>query len=222
MHRETGISLERARPKCAAFKPKGPHCFYSEPNILTLVRLGLSLAFFVLALVRGNETYNFVGLAIHWAGDLLDGLYARKFKQETIVGAEIDIIADRVETLFFYVNFLHFRPELAVPVVIYLIDFAFIDFYLSYQFVKHDIISPNYFYKVNRTVYILNFSPLAKFCNSTVVTLMLIFLPELQALAAAFAAGLCAVKSYSIHILHKKRGSTRGRTILGEKEDAAS
>lgn len=191
--------------KCQPFKPKDPKCFYSEPNILTLIRLVLSLSFFILAVVKRNPTYNFIGLGIHWFGDFIDGVYARKFKQETILGAEIDIIADRVETIFFYVNFLYFRPQLFLPVAIYLVDFAFVDFYLSYQFLKYDIISPNYFYKVDKTVYLLNFSPVGKFCNSTVVTLILIFLPQLQIIAAIFACILIVVKTFSIHLLNKKR-----------------
>lgn len=191
--------------KCQPFKPKDPQCFYSEPNILTLIRLVLSLSFFILAIIKRNPTYNFIGLGIHWFGDVLDGVYARKFKQETILGAEIDIIADRVETLFFYVNFLYFRPQLFLPAAIYLVDFAFVDFYLSYQFLKYDIISPNYFYKVDKTVYLLNYSPVGKFCNSAVVTLILIFLPQLQIIAAIFACILIGIKTYSIHLLNKKR-----------------
>jgi len=187
------------------FKPKAPQSIYSESNIITLARLALSLTFFILAILKMNPTYNFIGLGIHWFGDVLDGMYARRFRQETILGAEIDIIADRVETLFFYINFLFFRPYLFIPVAIYLIDFAFVDFYLSYQFVKFDIISPNYFYKVDRTVYLLNYCPFAKFCNSTVVTLILIFLPNLQILAAVFATLLIGVKIYSFILLNKKQ-----------------
>ncbi len=187
------------------FKPKDPQSIYSESNIITMVRLSLSLTFFILAILKMNPTYNFIGLGIHWFGDVLDGMYARRFRQETILGAEIDIIADRVETLFFYINFLFFRPYLFIPVAIYLIDFAFVDFYLSYQFVKFDIISPNYFYKVDRTVYLLNYCPFAKFCNSTVVTLILIFLPNLQILAAVFATALIGVKIYSFTLLNKKQ-----------------
>lgn len=191
--------------KFQPFKPKDPQSFYSEPNVLTLLRLVFSLTFFILAIIKTNPTYNFIGLGIHWFGDILDGLYARKFKQETIVGAEIDIIADRVETLFFYINFLYFRPQLFLPAAIYLIDFAFVDFYLTYQFIKYDIISPNYFYKVDRTFYRLNYSPLAKFCNSTVVTLILIFLPQFQIIATIFASLLIGVKIFSIHLLNKKK-----------------
>jgi CDP-diacylglycerol--glycerol-3-phosphate 3-phosphatidyltransferase len=198
------------------FRPRPPESIYSEPNIVTLIRLGASLVFFVLAAVKNNPTLNFVGLGIHWLGDLLDGKWARLAKQETILGAEIDIIADRVETLFFYVNFLRFQPALYLPVAVYLVDFAFVDFYLSYQFVKYDIISPNYFYEVDRTVYILNFSPLGKFCNSTVVTLTLIFLPRLQLMALAFACALIAVKVYSIKRLFGLEAKKTGRA--SEKE----
>ena len=152
-----------------------------------------------------NPTYNFIGLGIHWLGDVSDGFYARRFKQETILGAEIDIIADRIETLFFYINFLFFRPHLFVPIVIYIINFAFIDFYLSYQFIKYDIISPNYFYKVDRTVHKLNYTRVAKFCNSTVVTLLLIFLPQFQVIAIVFASILIGVKIFSIYLLNKKK-----------------
>lgn len=166
-----------------------------------------------------NPTYNFIGLAVHWFGDVADGFYARRFKQETILGAEIDIIADRIETLFFYVNFLHFQPTLYIPVAIYLLDFAFVDFYLSYQFLKYNIISPNYFYKVDQTVYILNFSPVGKFCNSTVVTLILIFLPKLQVIASIFAVLLIVVKSYSIFLLNKN--SLTGKKISYHKRGAS-
>jgi CDP-diacylglycerol--glycerol-3-phosphate 3-phosphatidyltransferase len=196
------------RPGEEIVKPRRPESVYSEPNIITLVRLSASLVFFALAVLKHRELYNFIGLGIHWFGDVADGWYARTFKQETVLGAEIDIIADRVETLFFFVNFIHFHPGLWLPVVVYVLDFAFVDFYLSYQFVKYDIISINYFAKVDRRVYALNFSPPAKFCNSTIPPLILILLPRLWVLALAGALTLIAVKVYSISLLWKKRTSS--------------
>ena len=200
------------------FKPKPPENFFSIPNIITLCRLGLSLSFFVLAIQKMNPTYNFIGLGIHWLGDVLDGMYARRFKQETIVGAEIDIIADRVETLFFYAIFLMFNPNLFLPVIIYVLDFAFVDFYLSYQFIKFDIISPNYFYKVDSSVYRLNFSKVGKFCNSTVITLLLIFLPQIHLITALLAAILVGIKSFSIFRLNKKRITDKKRGLPQTQE----
>ena len=137
-------------------RPRSPGSIYSEPNVITLIRLSACLVLFSLAAVAHRELYNFVGLAVHWAGDTLDGWLARASRQETVLGAEIDIIADRVEILFFFVNFVHFHPGLALPVVVYLLDFAFVDLYLSYQFVKYDIISINYFDRVDRCVYALD------------------------------------------------------------------
>jgi len=184
-------------------KSLDPTSFYSEANILTLIRIVLSLVFFILAILEKSFTYCFIGFLIHWIGDFIDGFYARKLKQETILGAEIDIIADRLEIIFFYVVFLHFRPNLYLPAALYLIDYAFVDFYLSYQFIKYDIISPNYFYKVDKTVYLLNYSPGGKFSNSSVVTLALIFLPQLSVFVSIYATILIAVKSYSVYLLFK-------------------
>ena len=192
------------RRKLRLFEPRDTNSFYSEPNVLTLLRFLLSLAFYILAIFKMDLTFCYIGLVIHWLGDLFDGFWARRFKQETILGAEIDIIADRVEVLFFYIIFLFFYPHLFLPAALYIIDFAFMDFYLSYQFLKYDIISPNYFYKVDKTVHKLNFSKPGKFCNSAVVTLILIFLPQFQVVATVWAAGLIGIKTYSIHLLRKK------------------
>jgi CDP-diacylglycerol--glycerol-3-phosphate 3-phosphatidyltransferase len=182
-------------------RPVAPQSLYSEANILTLIRLILSLVFYILAILKQNPNYNYIGFIVHLIGDFIDGFYARKFKQETLFGAELDIIADRLEMIFFYVIFLHFRPYLFLPVALFLLNYAFIDFYLSYQFVKYDIISINYFYKVDRVIFLLNFSNAAKLINATFVALMLVFLPQLSTLVSIFATLLIAVKSYSIYRL---------------------
>jgi CDP-diacylglycerol--glycerol-3-phosphate 3-phosphatidyltransferase len=212
------------------FKPKDPGSTYSEPNVITLARLASSISFFVLAFTTQREVYNFIGLGIHWVGDWLDGVWARRFNQETILGAEIDIIADRVEMLFFFMNFLFFHPHLYIPIVLFILDFAFVDFYLSYQFVKFDIISPNYFYKVDKRVYLLNFTRPAKSINSSLVAVLLIFLPSVPWLATMSAGALIVVKTYSVHLLNKKRylqkvsrlqRETQPRPALTEKNQDA-
>lgn len=195
---------ENTRALKTPIGPRPPSSVYSEANIITIVRLLASLAFFVLAMVRQRELYNFIGLAIHLGGDFLDGWFSRTFKQESILGAELDIIADRVEVLFFFVNFVHFHPRLWLPVLVYVLDFAFVDFYLSYQFVKFDIISINYFYKVDRLVYRLNYSPLGKAVNSLSVLLILIFAPKLWGAALAITVALIGVKIYSCRRLLAK------------------
>jgi phosphatidylglycerophosphate synthase len=195
----------REKPGRSRFpRPKPPEALYSESNIITLVRVIVSLVLFALAAVKNRELLNYIGLACHCFGDMLDGFYSRTFKQETVLGAEIDIIADRLGFLFFFINFIHFHPALLLPVLVFILDFAFVDFYLSYQFLKYDIISINYFYKVDRKVYSLNFSPAAKTLNSSLVPAILFFLPGLWVLALVLAAGLVVLKLYSVSLLWKK------------------
>ena len=189
--------------KIKIFSPLPPDSSYSFANVITLIRFVGSLVFFSLAIVKMNQTYNYIGLAIHWIGDVADGGFARFFKQETIFGAEIDIIADRVEFLFFYFIFFVFNPGLALPIVLFVINFAFVDFYLSYQFLKFDIISINYFYKVDKRVHRLNFNSISKPANTVVVTGTLIFFPQFAWFASVFAVGLIVIKCYSIYRLHR-------------------
>ncbi len=187
------------------FGPRHPKSVFSIPNIITLLRFALSLTFFILAIYKMDITYNYVGLTIHWLGDVADGWYARFFKQETIVGAEMDLIAVRVEILFFFVIFLVFNPQLYLPVTIYIFNFAFLDFFLGYQFNKFNIISINYFYKIDPVVHKWNFSNLAKLFNSTVVIFLLILLPKLWLLTIVLAVSLVGIKSYSIYRILKLR-----------------
>ena len=85
------------RKKIKIFAPISPESTFSIPNVITVIRFVGSLVFFMLAIVKMDLTYNYIGLVVHWIGDIIDGNWARFFKQETIVGAEIDVIADRVE-----------------------------------------------------------------------------------------------------------------------------
>lgn len=192
------------------FGPRPPERVFSIPSLITLIRFGLSIIFFILAIHRMDITYNYIGLVIHWLGDIADGNYARFFKQETIVGAEIDLIADRIEILFFFVIFLIFYPQLYLPVTIYIFNFAFLDFFLCYQFVKFDIISINYFYKVDPVVHKWNFSFWAKILNSTVIILLLILLPQLWLLTTVLAVMWVGIKSYSIYRLLKLQAKQSG------------
>jgi len=189
----------------AIFKSTKPESLVSGANLITILRLLLSLLFFCLAAIYRRDLDNFLGLGLHWLGDWLDGFWAKTFNQRTILGAELDIIADRVESLFFFINFIFFHPGLALPVALYMINFAFVDFYLSYQFIKFNIISVDFFYLVDRKVFKLNFSQPGKFANSTVIPLLLILLPDWWPLTLLLTAGLIGVKLDSILILKRKQ-----------------
>jgi CDP-diacylglycerol--glycerol-3-phosphate 3-phosphatidyltransferase len=58
------------------------------------------------------------------------------------------------------------------------------------------ILSPNYFFLVDRTIWRLNWAPLAKFVNSRAVTVLLLVTGSAWVVAPVLA-GLYAIKIYS-------------------------
>ena len=117
---------------------------------------------------------NIVGLAIFWALDCLDGFLARRLGQETILGAQFDILSDRISVAYFYLNYLFISSGPVLIVSLFLLNFMVLDHHLSNQYLRWRIISPNYFYKIDRTVWALNWSAVGKFINTGPVTLLLL------------------------------------------------
>lgn len=144
-------------------------------NLVTGIRLVAGMAIFSYAAVDKNETWNFVGLGVYWVLDVVDGFLARTLNQETRIGAQMDILADRLLVAFFYLNYVMLYPQLIVPVALFLFQFMGIDHYLSNQFMRWPIKSPNYFAQVDKTIYDWNWSPIGKLVNSAVVTATLVF-----------------------------------------------
>lgn len=144
-------------------------------NLVTAIRLVGGIAIFAYAALERDETWNFIGLGVYWVLDVVDGFLARRFDQETRIGAQMDILADRVLVAFFYLNYVTLYPGLMIPVSMFLFQFMGIDHFLSNQFMRWPIKSPNYFYQVDRTIWLWNWSAPGKLLNSAVVTAVLVF-----------------------------------------------
>lgn len=171
-------------------------------NGLTLTRTLVCLVVFTYALTTRSYAWNLVGLAVYWSLDMLDGFLARTLNQETVFGAQFDIQADRFLIAFFYLNYVTFRPEMTLVVAVFLMQFMVLDCYLSNQFMRWPIRSPNYFYEVDRTIWRLNWSPLGKFANTGLFTVLL--LATGSALVVwPVAVALVGVKLYSVARLHQ-------------------
>ena len=179
-------------------------------NLVTAIRTVACLIVFVMAYSQSNELYNFIGLGIYWVLDLLDGFLARRFDQETRFGAQFDILADRLLVAYFYFNYVAFHPESIVPAALFLFNFMLVDHFLSNQFIRWPIQSPNYFAKVHQRIYSLNWSPLAKGVNSTLVTIVLVVTKDVV-LASIVVSLIILVKLYSIVLL---RGFEKGTIEL--------
>jgi CDP-diacylglycerol--glycerol-3-phosphate 3-phosphatidyltransferase len=171
-------------------------------NIVTAIRLVAGMAIFGYAAVTRNETWNFIGLGVYWVLDVVDGFLARAFDQETRIGAQMDILADRVLVAFFYLNYVMLYPHLMIPVAMFLFQFMGIDHYLSNQFMRWPLKSPNYFHVVDRTIWLWNWSPIGKLVNSAVVTGVLVL--SKNVIAGSLVCGaILAMKFWTAYRMHQ-------------------
>ena len=171
-------------------------------NAVTLIRTVGGLVLFSVAAFKHSASWNLAGLAMYWGLDVLDGYLARALNQETRFGAQMDILSDRFLVAFFYLNYLAMYPEMAVVIALFLFEFMVLDHYLSNQFMRWSLLSPNYFYVVDRTIWLLNWSPPGKFFNSGAVTILMLATKSVW-LALPVLIGLICVKLYSCVRLHQ-------------------
>ena len=175
---------------------------FTWANIVTGVRAVAGMIVFGIAAWKQSEAWNFAGLAVYWVLDVVDGFLARKLGQETRLGAQMDILADRLLVAFFYLNYLKLHPAMVTPVALFLFQFMFVDHYLSNQFMRWPILSPNYFYRVDRTVWLLNWSVPGKLVNSLVITALLVLTQSVW-ITSAVAVAIILVKLYSCVLVHR-------------------
>ena len=67
-------------------------------NLVTVVRTILGIGFGVIALAQHSLGWLVAAYLTYWAGDILDGIVARRRGEETIIGAVFDVVCDRACT----------------------------------------------------------------------------------------------------------------------------
>ena len=189
-------------PPTAPIPPlrQGPEPWFTWANLVTVVRAVAGLAVFAAAAMRESEALNFTGLAVYWVLDIADGAVARALRQETRLGAQLDILADRLLCFFFYFNYMSWHPAVIVPVSLFVFQFAFLDHFLSNQFIRWPILSPNYFHAVDRVVWALNWTGPAKVLNGALMVCLLVA-AEAVWVASIASVLMMGVKLYSIRRL---------------------
>lgn len=180
----------------------GPESPWTWANLVTMVRVMSCLVIFGHAMRTGDETWNFIGLGVYWVLDVLDGYLARTLDEETRIGAQLDILGDRILVCLFYANYVILHPGMLVPVFLFLFQFMGIDHHLSNQWMRWPIISPNYFHLVDRKVYALNWSMSGKLLNSAVVTVVMVGTENAWA-ASAVALAIIGIKVWSCVLVHR-------------------
>jgi CDP-diacylglycerol--glycerol-3-phosphate 3-phosphatidyltransferase len=188
--------------------------FWTWPTLVTLARTIGSLTIIVLAVREHSMALLLGGLAVYWLGDIIDGWLARRLDQETRIGAVADIVCDRLSAGFFYLGLLWLDTTLALPVGIYLAEFLVVDLALSLAFLAWPLVSPNYFYLVDRRIWLLNWSPIGKGINSAAFVAILL-LTNNPTLATGFAIALLGLKcACAVRLLRLGRPHAQPRAGL--------
>ena len=169
----------------------------TSATVITFVRTAISVVLSGLAAQHGSLTLLVVALVVYWAGDSLDGFVARIRGCETRIGAVLDILSDRFCAAAFYIGLVWLQPEFAVPVFIYLAEFMVVDCFLSLAFLAWPVRSPNYFYVVDRPLWLWNWSKPGKAVNSSLFAVLLLVTGWVW-LGAVIATALLVMKTVSL------------------------
>jgi CDP-diacylglycerol--glycerol-3-phosphate 3-phosphatidyltransferase len=182
-------------------------------TVITFVRTIATLVLSMWGAYDESLTLLVSGLIVYWVGDTLDGEWARRFDCETRIGGLIDMVSDRLSCGAFYVGLAWLQPApfffsdepmelIAIPVAVYLFEFMVIDMFLSLAYLAWPIRSPNYFYVVDRRIYLWNWSRLGKAANSGLFAILLLATGWWW-LGLIIAIGLLVLKLVSLRWLLK-------------------
>ena len=181
-----------------------PVLLLGVPNRITLARTVIAMVVATYAFRTGELTWLVVGYFTYWFGDSLDGWVARRRDEESLSGAVFDIVCDRACSFLLAAAFMATYPGTIGPLAIYLIQFGVLDTMLTFSFLLWPwMLSPNYFYKVDRPIYVWNWSKPAKALNTGAVVVSLVVAGQTGAqwLPYAVAVAACVVKVVSSYRL---------------------
>lgn len=169
-------------------------------TVVTAVRTIASVVLAALAAYQESLTLLVAALVVYWIGDMLDGFYARVRDCETRIGAVLDIMCDRLNAAAFYIGLAWLQPDLSPAIFVYLAEFMVVDCFLSIAFLAWPIRSPNYFFVVDRTIWLWNWSKPAKAVNSALFAVLLLVTGWMW-VGLAIATALLVLKCVSLHRL---------------------
>jgi CDP-diacylglycerol--glycerol-3-phosphate 3-phosphatidyltransferase len=169
----------------------------TSATYVTAVRTVASVVLAGMAVDARSLPLLVAGLAVYWVGDMLDGAVARLRGCETRIGAVLDILCDRFCAAAFYLGLAWLQPEMTLPILIYLAEFMVVDCFLSLAFLAWPLRSPNYFYVVDRPIWLWNWSKPAKAANSAIFAVILL-VTGMPWVGVAIAVALLVLKCVSL------------------------
>lgn len=179
---------------------KHKELLWTGANAVTVTRLALTTVVMLVAIAQHSPIGLAAGLLISWALDIADGQLARCRRRETVIGAQFDILADRVTAMWVVLGVVVFDDAelLTVATVAAVwIQLSFFDQLLASQFLRFGHWSPDEFHLEDQGVWRLNWAPAAKVIGNVPLGLLVIGGRWLWlAMALAFLLILVRIFSY--------------------------
>ncbi|MCW2618631.1 MAG: hypothetical protein JWR28_1780 [Modestobacter sp.] len=173
-----------------------PRQLLNAANVVTVIRTLGSLALMATAAVQHSWPWLLSAYLTYWVGDSADGNIARWRGQETRFGAVFDVVCDRINCISCALVLLMF-VDAPWPVAVFLFQFVVVDLPLTLLPMRWPVLSPNYFHLIDRQAYTLNWHVVAKVTNTTLLVLLLVFVPD-QRIALVAASIVLVIKIYSL------------------------
>jgi phosphatidylglycerophosphate synthase len=142
---------------------------------LTLIRATVTTAIFIVAIDGRSRALLLIALGISMLVDFCDGFAARsRFSNTTLTGAQFDGAADRLAALFVVVGAVVLEPDDLVIATASLValQFVIVDLFLTNQFLRFGLWSPDHFYVIDERTWRLNWSSLAKLASNLPIALL--------------------------------------------------
>ncbi|MCZ2838381.1 CDP-alcohol phosphatidyltransferase family protein [Modestobacter sp. VKM Ac-2985] len=191
--RRPGLPVRCGVRGCAC---EDPRQLLNAANLVTVVRTLASLALVTTAAVQESWPWLLAAYLTYWIGDSADGNVARWRDQETRFGAVFDVVCDRVNCISCALVLLMFI-DAPWPVAVFLFQFVVVDLPLTLLPMRWPVLSPNYFFLVDRLAWTLNWHVVAKVTNTTLLVLLLVFVPD-QRVALVAASVVLVIKVWSL------------------------
>lgn len=165
-------------------------------NALTLLRLVATIAFLTVAIWSRSSVLLVAGLSGSWLFDTLDGYVARARACETVFGAQLDAAVDRVTVLLALIGSVVLaggRAEVIVAATTVWLQYGVVDQVLFAQFLRFHLWTPDEFHTVDKRVWLVSWSQLAKGVSGTSTAAMALGGIAIYC-AAALSAALIAMR----------------------------
>ena len=166
-------------------------------TVITLLRTVVAAGLAAAAAYEQELWLLVASLVVYWVGDMADGAWARWRDCETRIGAVIDIMCDRFNAAAFYLGLAWLQPDLSPAIFVYLAEFMVVDCFLSIAFLAWPVRSPNYFFVVDRQIWLWNWSKPAKAVNSALFAVLLLVTGWMW-VSLAIAVALLVLKCVSL------------------------